>query len=193
MTAHAAEEPGRREPAPGDLRLVQAFLNTNDIEAGVDELRNPAALRDWLAANGLLDAGTVLSEADLRLALQVREALRGLVLAHHEGSADPRDVRTLNRAAEDARLRVRFEADGGTALSPGRPGVDGAIARLLAIVHLASIEGTWSRVKACRSDACRWVYYDRSRNRSSAWCSMAECGNREKARAYRRRRSGAAS
>ena len=42
-------------------------------------------------------------------------------------------------------------------------------------------------VKACPADDCRWAFYDRSRNRSGTWCDMSDCGNRAKARAYRKR------
>jgi predicted RNA-binding Zn ribbon-like protein len=48
-------------------------------------------------------------------------------------------------------------------------------------------EGTWSRLKACLADTCQWAFYDQSKNRSAHWCSMAVCGNRAKARAYRNR------
>ncbi|HEV2869799.1 MAG TPA: CGNR zinc finger domain-containing protein, partial [Actinomycetota bacterium] len=30
-------------------------------------------------------------------------------------------------------------------------------------------------------------FYDHSTNRSGTWCTMSVCGNRRKARAYRRR------
>ncbi|MGH3007295.1 MAG: CGNR zinc finger domain-containing protein, partial [Gaiellaceae bacterium] len=43
------------------------------------------------------------------------------------------------------------------------------------------------RLKACRAEDCRWAFYDRARNRSRHWCSMAVCGNRTKARTFRRR------
>jgi len=35
--------------APGSLRLVQAFVNTRDVETGLEELWNPDALAEWLA------------------------------------------------------------------------------------------------------------------------------------------------
>jgi predicted RNA-binding Zn ribbon-like protein len=50
-------------------------------------------------------------------------------------------------------------------------------------------DGSWARLKACRSQLCKWLFYDRSRNRSAVWCSMAVCGNRTKTRAYRARRA----
>ena len=43
------------------------------------------------------------------------------------------------------------------------------------------------RLKICPN--CHWLFLDRSRNRSRAWCDMAVCGNRVKAsRHYRRNR-----
>jgi predicted RNA-binding Zn ribbon-like protein len=82
---------------------------------------------------------------------------------------------------------VRFDAAGRSRLEPSASGVDGALGRLLAIVNTAMTDGTWPRLKACRSHACLWAFYDASKNRSGAWCSMAVCGSRSKARAYRRR------
>ncbi len=48
------------KPAPGDLRLLQAFLNT----AG-RELDNPQALADWLELWGLVSPGIQLDQSDL--------------------------------------------------------------------------------------------------------------------------------
>ena len=76
---------------------------------------------------------------------------------------------------------------GQVALEPGAAGVDGALGRLVAIVATAMADGTWSRLKACQADRCGWAFYDHARNRSRRWCSMAVCGNRTKARSYRRR------
>ena len=45
----------------------------------------------------------------------------------------------------------------------------------------------WKRLKGCRDENCRVAFYDKSRNRSRAWCSMEVCGNREKARSFRAR------
>ena len=43
------------------------------------------------------------------------------------------------------------------------------------------------RLKICPN--CQWLFLDRSRNRSRAWCDMAVCGNRVKAsRHYHRNR-----
>jgi predicted RNA-binding Zn ribbon-like protein len=54
-------------------------------------------------------------------------------------------------------------------------------------VHEARGDGTWERLKACREPSCVWAFYDYSKNRSAAWCSMEVCGNRNKVRLFRTR------
>ena len=66
------------------------------------------------------------------------------------------------------------------------------VGRVMAIVHAAIADGTWSRLKACREPTCEWAFYDYTKNRSGAWCTMDVCGNRAKARAYRERRAASA-
>jgi predicted RNA-binding Zn ribbon-like protein len=182
-------EPGGRQPAPGRLAQVQEFVNSVDFEDGEDQLSDPEALRAWLAGRGLLDPGEHLGAADLQRATEVREALRALLHANAGEPIDAEAVATLDRAARNARLLVRFAGDGRASLEPDAAGVEQALARLLAIVYSSMEEGTWSRLKACRNDECRWAFYDHSKNRSGRWCTMESCGNAMKARAYRRRRS----
>lgn len=172
--------------APGDLELVREFVNTLDVETGAEELADPDALAVWLRGRNLLRGGAA-TRAELAEARRLREALRVLLLANNGVSMRKEAAAALNRAARRAGLGVRFQAGGTASLEPTAAGVDRALGRLLAIVAAAMADGTWSRLKACRADDCRWAFYDRARNRSRAWCSMAVCGNRTKARAYRRR------
>ena len=58
----------------------------------------------------------------------------------------------------------------------------------LKLLKRAIADGSWHRLKACPNEECTWVFYDASKNRSAKWCAMARCGDRMKARAYRRRR-----
>jgi predicted RNA-binding Zn ribbon-like protein len=98
-------------------------------------------------------------------------------------------VEVLDAAARAAELTVRWDESGGAELVPARRGLEGAFGTLLAIAYRARVEGTWQRLKACPEESCGWAFYDRSRNHSSTWCSMAVCGNRAKARAFRERRA----
>jgi predicted RNA-binding Zn ribbon-like protein len=179
----------RRAPAPGPLRLVQEFVNTRDIEAGTDDIASPAGLARWLVGHGLVPEGTALGTADVAAATELREALRALLHAEHGDAADEGAFWTLDRAAQAAGLAPRF-GNRGYRLepAPAARGITGALGRIVAAVAAAMDAGTWSRLKACRNDGCEWAFYDASRNRSGAWCTMAVCGNRMKVRAYRRRR-----
>jgi predicted RNA-binding Zn ribbon-like protein len=70
---------------------------------------------------------------------------------------------------------------------PRKGGAAGALAFVLAAVAETMADGTWPKLKACRSDTCRWAFVDHARNRSRQWCSMSVCGNRAKARTFRAR------
>jgi predicted RNA-binding Zn ribbon-like protein len=179
--------------APEPLRLVQEFVNTLDLESGHDELARTWGLQGWLLERGLVAVGDDVREDERRRAVEVREALRQLLLANGGETLDPAALDALGRASEARSLELRFVAGGGAVLEPAEPGVAGALARILAVVYAAMLEGNWPRLKACRNDACRWAFYDGSKNRSAAWCTMAVCGSRVKARAYRARRAGADS
>ncbi len=184
--------PSHRQPAPGDLEVVRAFVNTLDVEAGVDDVATPEALTAWLREHALVGAEESASRADVRRAGELREALREVLLGNHGGyETDPAATATLEDAARRARLELRFGPDATARPEPARAGVDGALGRLLAIVAAAQAEGTWQRLKSCPADDCRWAFYDRSRNRSAVWCNMAICGNRAKVRSYRDRHGGA--
>jgi predicted RNA-binding Zn ribbon-like protein len=110
-----------------------------------------------------------------------------LLLANNGVELDQAAVECLDRAASRAGVRVRFRPGEDPALTPDAGGVDGAIARLLAIVAEATGDGSWARLKACPKEDCFWAFYDRTKNRSGKWCKMEVCGNVEKARAYRER------
>lgn len=176
--------------APGQLKLVQGFVNTLDLEDGTDDLSSPQALAGWLSTHGLARPDARVTRGDLGRALALREALRASLRANTDGAPTPPDAcAAIDQAAERARLLPRLLSDGGTALEPKSSGVDAALGRLLAIVHESIADGTWARMKACRNESCQWAFYDHTKNRSGAWCTMAVCGNRTKARVYRARRA----
>ena len=188
--------PGESTPAktaPQPLYLVQRFVNSIDLETGEDELSSPEALRDWFVEHGLMDSGDAVGRADLRRAIDVREGLRAVLLHNNGHPLDTERVERLDRAVRRAGVRVRFEGGRDPELVTDADGVDGAVARLMAIVAAAVEHGRWERLKACPRQECEWAFYDKSKNRSGRWCSMDSCGNIEKAKAFRERRRGATS
>jgi hypothetical protein len=176
-------------PAPGDLELVRSFLSLHDHEPGDTDSLPPApeSLAWWLETNGL-----VLGEApdeDLRWALRVMAALTSKV---RENMGRPRDdaaVAFLNDSARDTGLRICLGCSEDLPFHVDATGVRGAIGRLLGIAFLADLDGRWERFRICSDPGCSAVFYDRSRNRTGKWCSMAACGNRAKVRAFRERQA----
>jgi predicted RNA-binding Zn ribbon-like protein len=190
VEAQPAWQPGGREPAPGALALIQAFVNTEIPEWHRDDLGTPVALADWLAMHALLEHGVGATADEFVRARAVREALRELALANTlDGPLDGAVRARVDALLRQVPLVLEAGADGGVGVRAAGAGVDVALGRLLAIVLEAERDGIWRRLKACRQDTCRWIFYDHSRNRSSSWCSMSICGNRVKTRAYRRRRA----
>src|SRR2546427_2585259 len=180
-----------RETAAGELGLVQAFVNTVDLMPGKEELTDPNTLHAWLVANRLMDSGQPVDESDLKHALAVREAMRGVIGGNTGSKVYPVDIATLNEAAVASRLRMRFGRGGKPRLEPEAAGALGALRRLGATLYSAMQGPDWEAFKLCNSDPFPWAFYDRSRNHSSRWCAMASCGNREKARRFRHRHTGA--
>jgi predicted RNA-binding Zn ribbon-like protein len=178
-----AEHAGQASP-DGLQRFVNSY--NHDFPPDWDRLGTQAKARAWLRQKGLVGPDVRVSAADAARLRELREAIRALAIANHGGRPDPVATATIRGASHTARLRVAVDA-GRTVLEPDRPGVDGAVATLLGILHEAQLTGVWPRMKGCRQ--CGYAFFDRSKNRSAAWCAMSICGNRTKNRAYRRRRS----
>src|SRR5689334_20626646 len=100
------------DKAGGVLGLVQAYVNTVDLQDGPELFTDENTLRDWLVAHGLLEPEATADAADLRNGIAVREAIRGLIGVNSGAALYPVDVATLNGAAVASRLRARFGADG---------------------------------------------------------------------------------
>lgn len=166
--------------------MVQAFVNTVDVENGIEELTDPESLHAVLTRIGALDEGAPpLSRGDLRRAVAVREALRNLLHANVGLALDPAALELLDRTGAAGVLSVRFASDGASRLAAEGSTLGGALGRILAIVYSSMVAGTWPRLKACPRDVCGWIFYDRSRNSSSRWCAMSVCGNRTKTKRFR--------
>jgi len=164
---------------PAHALLLRDFVNTYDAQCDIEEFGAPSDLSGWLAERRLLPPGACASEADLGLAVALREGLRAAML----GRAQPELEGLL------AALPVRLSLD-GPRFVPLHGGVRGGLAEVAGAVLTSAADGTWERLKVCRAPGCRWAFLDMSKNRSRAWCSMRMCGNRVKTRAYRARRSG---
>ncbi len=179
--------------APGQLGLVQSFLNTVDLQTGRDSFASLADTHAWLAEHRLVSPGTEYDEGDRRRLVEVRRAVNDLVAVGGGEGLQRRAVTTLNEAARRVRLGVRLHPEDGYRLMAEGVGVDRPIGEILISITASMAAGTWPRLKVCANEACQRAFYDTSRNRSGRWCSMAVCGNRMKGRSYRQRHAGRAA
>lgn len=168
--------------------LLVEFVNTRDLEEGTDSIADPELLADWIAER----TGDYLPPPDEEghaRALALRESLRALLRANNGVETSEEGLAPLREAAERSRYRTTISADGRLDLAPARSDLTGFEARLLLALERIQSQGAWPRLKACTDDGCQWAFFDATRNRSRTWCSMEECGNRQKTRRYRARRS----
>lgn len=170
-----------------------------------ERLESFADLVSWGAATKLLAAGEadalaqragrapLEAAAALGKARQLRAILnRILVALAREEVPDARWLRALNDALGPVigGMEVTWR-DGALAWSAERPDdLDILVRRVAwqAAQFLTSADLTYFR--RCEGTNCAWFFLDTTRNHSRRWCSMNDCGAREKARRYYRRKKG---
>ena len=147
---------------------------------------NDAQARALLAATNPRHARLALDRI-----ISLREALYRLFLAAATSGRPPApDLETLNAALTEARAQkvIGWEAKSfvwrlrGQADKPDGPAwqIAEAAAQLLASEDC-------HRIRECSEATCRWLFLDKSKNRSRRWCNMEVCGNRAKARRFHAR------
>jgi predicted RNA-binding Zn ribbon-like protein len=194
---------GRADPfdwSGGDPALD--FVNTLDERPSGAPVENLAAYGGLVRFAGL--AGIVEPSASGRLqslkgpacariasrARKLREHLHAILAAAHLGRTAPQaalDAIALEvRRAHAARTLVAPEASGAVRhrwRSPSSPQVP-LHACALAVEKLLVTAGT-SRIRKCGASDCGVYFIDTSKAQRRQWCSMQNCGNREKQRRWR--------
>ncbi|MFG2122807.1 CGNR zinc finger domain-containing protein [Streptomyces sp. NPDC048710] len=156
----------------------------------MEKLASPELLDDWFLESGMLDLAPGASEADLAIALELREAIYALVAARIERRPLPAEaVAEVNLQAAGLPVTVRLGPDGATRTGTAVQGL-AALARE-AVEIVGGDEA--ALLRECARPECTQVYLDRSRGLRRDWCAMRTCGNRVKAAAYRARQHGGKS
>src|SRR5690349_18710597 len=110
------------------IDLVAEFLNTYDLETGVDGLATADGLSAWAAEHGVMAAGAWVSPQDAAAARELREALRTTL------ETGGRDTADLDAAAARLPL-VALPGEGGRmSLVSARGGPDDVRAAVLEAV-----------------------------------------------------------
>ncbi|MFG3321093.1 CGNR zinc finger domain-containing protein [Streptomyces sp. NPDC048171] len=155
-------------------RLLELLNTTPVVEGAVhDTLGAPDEARAWVREHG----GTGTRE-EIAFLAEVRDALQRVV----RGERAPESLRGFLDGVdsvpgiEDGRLEWSLRVPAARRL---------AVESVLAWAHLR--EAKPGRLKPCGNPECRLFLLDRSKPNSARWCSMADCGNRMKARRHYRR------
>jgi predicted RNA-binding Zn ribbon-like protein len=183
--------------------LALDFVNTvafrADPEKKKDHLQRIEDLHRWASQAQLPDRARISSgaraeNAALRRIREVREQL--FAIFHAIASDDPIPADTLARvgsALHDCRARRCLSIEGAEVRWTWRPNARYTDYFLYPVLTAATELLTSSSrglIRQCGDAGCGWLFLDRSNARTRRWCSMADCGNRNKARKYYRRESG---
>jgi len=178
------------EAAGAAQPLFVDFVNTLHWYEGapVELLGDEAALAGWLAEHALPAApgGT----------LPALRALRGHARAVTEALATGRppaaaDLEAIEQALARPSGRLVLTHDAEPPRLAFALGDDGHAAAFRIALSLARFleSGDRRRLKLCANPGCGFAFLDTSTNGTRRWCFMRYCGNRLKARAFRRRRA----
>ena len=175
--------------APGELELLQRFLNLHLHDEQDRHLDPPLEmLEGFLVDRGLLRESERVTEVDQQTYLRLRSAIRDMIEAGGGAPMSKQHAKTLDEIAVGASLHPHFHAAQPPTLEPSGSGVAAVFGMMVAIAFVSTFDGSFEHLRLCANETCRSIFYDRSKNHSGRWCSMATCGNRAKVRAWRERR-----
>ncbi|MEU0934276.1 CGNR zinc finger domain-containing protein [Embleya sp. NPDC005971] len=148
------------------------LLNSRPLVNGEeqDALGDPAGGRRWAREHD--GEGSL---AELALLRETRDILRDVV----RGDSPPTALRPL---LEGVHQVPELTSDGLEWTVKTPPHARLAVEVVLA--WAAAEKQLPGRLRACANDECQLFLLDRSRANRARWCSMAACGNREKARRH---------
>ncbi|MGW3664773.1 CGNR zinc finger domain-containing protein [Streptomyces sp. NPDC005141] len=150
-----------------------------------EDMASPESLSAWFHESGITEREIPVKVRDLREALELREAVYGLILARMSGQAYDQDALALVNDYARKPTPVPQLTSGGQHVEASVEQAFAAVARD-AVSVLGGPEV--ALLKECGDPECSQVYIDRSRGRRREWCAMDPCGNKFKAAAYRARK-----
>ena len=168
-----------------DWRDYRGSGRSEDRLGNTEWLRSFLTRWDWaLPQTATAEAGAALRE--------LRSLLQRIVDAMASGRPVSRkDWRSLNglmaRALLFRQLKISAEADYQLEYVPLEKNIDNLVAEIAFSFADVIAHGDPTRIKVCENPDCRWVYYDKSKNRTRRWCEDSACGNLMKVRRFRAR------
>lgn len=180
------------------------FLNTvpdrSDPSVMIDRFDNLEKVAGWCEFCGLLDADAAQAIRCDRAFLHAESATIACLLEMRAQAgrifdclADQKDIPARDLAAilatagtTVASLDLSSKSGPPGLCKPFRPATPNHLVGMLSLLVLEAIYTLpHDRIRACPN--CRWLFCDTSRGGRRKWCSMQDCGNRDKVRRHYRR------
>lgn len=190
------------KPATQDFQFVAGnlaldFVNTvgNRLSERREYFVEATDVARWARLAGIVGQSEVLSikAAQLESLKAAREHLYALFHKIQSGQAPSNsDLGQINDMLAEVLPRRQLKARSGQVIWEWL-GAQTNLAQVLGPVLSSAAEllvsGTCQSLRRCEDAECGWFFIDRSQAHRRRWCSMADCGNRAKARRFH---SGAA-
>jgi predicted RNA-binding Zn ribbon-like protein len=175
------------------------FLNTvpRIDEVLVDALQSDRDVVRWMEAVGWAveaDLAAIKAGSLLEAARTLRDTMRTLV---ERRKAEKRiDLDSLNAYLVKSRSYLKIVREKYGTLELRRKWKQRSPEEILAPLAESTAgllaNGDFSLVRKCENGECVLWFYDRTKSHQRRWCSMAQCGNRHKVAAYRKRQQQSA-
>ena len=172
--------------APGAACLELTVTGGQGERAAFETLRTPDDLAGWLR-DALELPVTTTSEADLAVIRRLREAVWHTAgAAAADAPLPPAWVAVINECAAAPPPAPYVDLD--SAMRWIEPVTFTQALSTLARDAVDVLSGpSTRRIRRCTAPDCHLLFLDTSRPGTRRWCSMQRCGNRAKARQFRRR------
>ena len=168
------------------------FVNTvgNRLGNSREMLPTAAEFNRWSKLAGLLRKNVRLTITDyqLRDIRKTREELYRLFHSIASGSQiSTRHLRELNLRLSSVASKHRLGLEKGAVVWEWEPATNDP-ASVLGPILLSAAEllssGLFHKIRECNGEMCGWLFLDCSQAGKRRWCSMRDCGNRSKVRAF---------
>jgi predicted RNA-binding Zn ribbon-like protein len=178
------------------------FVNTLDerpSDAPVENLANYGSLVQFAEQAGLIDIATAKRLRRLsgprgtliaKRARQLREQCHEVLAALNRRDAVPRNaLQTIAAAIRQAHAARLLVTSMGSCIArhdwSSPPSADVPLHACAIAIEDLFVNADRSRIRKCRAADCDVYFIDMSKGSRRHWCSMSNCGNREKQRRWR--------
>lgn len=168
----------------GSLAIDFVHTGGEGGRARYERWHSPSDLQDWAEASPDIGLRPATSEADVREAWRLREAIWAIASSRVEGRDYPREAWAEVEAFAARPDLVPVWRNGWRVYAQ-----DADCSQMLSSVARDTLHlfGTplVERFRKCASPTCGLMFVDHSRPGKRQWCTMARCGNMKKAARHR--------